>query len=85
VGQCVSDPQGERYFLFNEKGDLILARLTPKGYEQLDKAHLIDPTGQLAAGFSSARKIVWTHPAYANKCIYVRNDKEIAAFSLAEE
>ena len=78
-------PQGERYFLFNEKGDLIIARLTPKGYEQLDKAHLIDPTGQLTGGFTGARKIVWTHPAYANKTIYVRNDKEIAAFSLAEE
>lgn len=78
-------PNGDRYFLFNEKGDLIIARLTPRGYEKIDQAHLIDSTGQLAAGFSSPRKVVWTHPAYANKAIFVRNDKEIAALSLADE
>ena len=24
-------PNGDRYFLFNEKGDLIIARLSPRG------------------------------------------------------
>ena len=67
------------YFIFNEKGDLIIARLTPKGYEEISKAHLIEPT-QVAMG----RDIVWTHPAFAYRCVFVRNDKEIACYSLAK-
>jgi outer membrane protein assembly factor BamB len=78
-------PNGDRYFLFNEKGDLIIARLTPKGYQEIDRAHLLDPTGQLAASYSGPRKVVWSHPAFAVKTIFARNDREIVAVSLAEE
>ncbi|HEY1191629.1 MAG TPA: PQQ-binding-like beta-propeller repeat protein [Gemmata sp.] len=70
---------GDRYFLFSETGDLVIARLTPKGYDELSRTHLLDPTG---AAFG--RKVLWTHPAFANKSVYVRNDKELACFSLAE-
>jgi outer membrane protein assembly factor BamB len=71
-------PQGDRYFLPNENGDLIIARLTPKGYEELDRTHILDPTNVMAG-----RKVVWSHPAFANKCAYARNDKEIVCVSLA--
>jgi outer membrane protein assembly factor BamB len=70
---------GDRYFLFAETGELVIAKLSPKGYEELSRAKLIAPTG---AAF--ARHVVWTHPAFANKCVFVRNDKELACFSLAE-
>ena len=70
---------GDRYFLFSETGDLIIAKLSPKGYEEVSRAKLVDPTG---AAFG--RKVVWTHPAFANKCVFVRNDKEIACYSLAK-
>lgn len=73
-------PNGDRWFLFNEKGDLIIAKLTAKGYEEIDRAHIIEPTNR-----AQRRSVVWTHPAYANKCIYVRNDKEIICVSLAAE
>jgi outer membrane protein assembly factor BamB len=72
-------PQGDRYFLFNEQGDLIIANLTPKGYEELSRAHIIEPTNHMVED----RPVVWTHPAYANKCVYVRNDDEIICVSLA--
>ena len=65
--------------VLHELGNLLIARLSPKGYEELDKAHLIEPTGR-AAG----RDVVWSHPAFANRNVLVRNDKEIASFSLAE-
>jgi outer membrane protein assembly factor BamB len=71
-------PQGDRFFLFNDLGDLILARLTPKGYEAISRAHLLEPT-QPARG----RDVVWAHPAFANGCMYARNDKEIICVSLA--
>jgi outer membrane protein assembly factor BamB len=78
-------PQGDRFFLFNEKGDLIIARLTPDGYEQIDKAHLLDPTSQLGGGgrFGAPRKVVWMHPAFADRCVFARNDQEIVCYSLA--
>jgi outer membrane protein assembly factor BamB len=71
---------GDRFFLFNEKGELIIAKLTPKGYEQIDKCKLLEPTNN-----AFGRDVVWSHPAFANKCIYARNDKEIVCASLAAE
>lgn len=70
-------PQGERYFLFNEKGDLIMARLTPEGYHETDRAHILEPTGK-----AMERRVVWSHPAFANRCVYARNDQEIVCVSL---
>ncbi len=76
---------GDRYFLSNEKGELIIARLSPKGYEEIDRATILAPTGELSGKFSSPRVIVWSHPAFAGKVVFARNDKEIVAVSLAEE
>ena len=74
-------PQGDRYFLFNEQGDLIIAKLSPKGYEEIDRAHIIDPTNTMAG---RGRLVVWMHPAFANKCVFARNDKELICVSLAK-
>jgi outer membrane protein assembly factor BamB len=74
-------PQGDRYFLFNEQGDLIIAKMSPKGYEELDRAHILAPTNTMAG---RGRLVVWMHPAFANKCVYVRNDKELICYSLAK-
>ena len=68
---------GERYFLANEKGDLIIAKLSPKGYQELSRAHLLEPTNT-AAG----RDVLWVHPAFANGSVYMRNDKELLCADL---
>jgi outer membrane protein assembly factor BamB len=73
--------QGGRYFLFTEKGDLIIARLSPRGYEEVSRAHLLDPSSAASGAF--ARDVLWSHPAFANRCAYVRNDKELLCVSLA--
>ena len=70
---------GDRFFIPNEKGDLIIARLTPDGYHEISRTHLLEPTNT-AAG----RDVVWSHPAFANQCVYARNDKELVCASLAE-
>lgn len=75
--------QGDRFFLFNEKGDLIIAKLTPQGYTEIDRAHLLDPTNTMAP--PKGRRVLWSHPAFANRNVYVRNDREIASFALAKE
>ncbi len=68
----------DRCFLFSETGDLILARLSPEKYEELSRTHLIDATNP-----DPGRPVVWSHPAFANRSIYARNDREIVCVSLA--
>ena len=71
---------GGRYFLFNEGGDLIIARLSSKGYEEVSRAHLLEPANK-----DPGRPVVWSHPAFANRRIYARNDKEILCADLAQK
>jgi hypothetical protein len=70
---------GDRFFLFNEKGDLIIARLSPRGYEEISRAHLLEPLNR-----DPGRPVVWSHPAFADRCLFARNDKEIICVSLAQ-
>jgi outer membrane protein assembly factor BamB len=72
--------QGDRFFLFTEFGDLIIARLTPQGYEQVDQANLLPPTT-----WAFGRDVLWCPPAFAGKCMFARNDKELLCVSLAAE
>ena len=69
---------GERHVLFNDQGELIFAQLSPEGYKQQSRASLIEPT--LQAG---RRKVVWSHPAFAHRCVFARNDKEIVCADLS--
>ena len=69
---------GDRFFIANEKGDLIIAKLTPKGYEQISKAHLLEPTGT-----AFGRLVLWSHPAFADRKMFWRNDKELICVDLA--
>jgi outer membrane protein assembly factor BamB len=79
--ECFLIKNGDRFFIVNEHGDLIIAHLTPKGYEEVSRAHLLNPTSEgSSSGFN--RDVLWSHPAFANKCIFMRNDKEIICASL---
>ena len=70
----------DRFFLFSETGDLILARLTRAGYEELGRFHVLEPTGECFG-----REVVWNHPAFAERCMFVRNDKELVCVDLAKK
>jgi outer membrane protein assembly factor BamB len=72
-------PHEDRFFLANEKGDLIVAKLTPSGYEELSRAHVLEPDNTMPG-----RNVVWSHPAFANRCAYMRNDKEIVCVDLSK-
>jgi outer membrane protein assembly factor BamB len=69
----------DRFFVFGENGDLVIARLTPEKYNEISRTKLLDPVG-----IGLGRQVVWSHPAYANRCVYARNDREIICASLAE-
>ncbi len=70
---------GDKFFIFGETGHLVIAKLSPKGYEEIDRAKVIEPTSN-----TFGRNYVWSHPAFANKCAFIRNDKEIICVSLAK-
>lgn len=71
---------GDRFFIFGENGDLVIAKLSPEKYEEISRTKLLEPVG-----VGLGRSVVWSHPAYANRCIYARNDREIVCVSLAAD
>ena len=79
-GTVFVTPHEDRFFLFTEKGDLVIANLTPEGYQEISRAHILEPNGS----DMRQRKIVWAAPAFAEKCVYLRNDTEVVCVSLAE-
>lgn len=78
-GNVFTIPHRDRFFLANDLGDLIIARLSLNGYQEISRAHLIDPTHNIGR-----RSVVWSHPALANRSIYLRNDKHLRCYSLAD-
>ena len=76
---------GERYFVSNDEGYLIIARFTPEGYVELDRTMLLEATS--SAGFGPQRRfdraVSWAHPAFANRHVVQRNDREVIRASLA--
>lgn len=75
--------QADRFILFNELGDLIIARLTPKGYDEISRVNILQPTNTMAP--PAGRRVIWSHPAFANRNVYARNDREIVCVSMAAE
>jgi outer membrane protein assembly factor BamB len=70
---------GKHFYAFCDTGELVIAEFARHGYKELARSKLLEPTGE-----GMGRKVVWSHPAFADRCIFVRNDKEIACFSLAK-
>ena len=80
-GTVFVTPHEERYFLFSENGELAIAGLSPEGYRETSRAKIIEPNGL----DMRQRKIVWSHPAYAMRSCFVRNDTELIRVSLAAQ
>lgn len=73
---------GKRIWMFNERGELILSELSPQGFRELSRTKLLDPTqGQLP----QRGGVCWSHPAYAYKHVFARNDRELVCANLAAE
>ena len=70
-------PQGCGFFLFTDEGNLIRAKLSPSGYREVSRSHLIDPTWPFAGA-----KFVYAPPAFANRHIFARNEGEVVCASL---
>jgi outer membrane protein assembly factor BamB len=69
---------GDKIWMFNERGELIISKLSPQGFGEISRAKLIKPTrGQLRRG------VCWSHPAFAYRHIYIRNDEELICADLS--
>jgi outer membrane protein assembly factor BamB len=70
----------DRVWLFNDRGELIIATLTPRGFRQISRAKLIDPTTEQLRRRDG---VTWAHPAFANRHVFVRNDRELVCADLS--
>lgn len=71
---------GNKTWMFNEHGELIISGLSPKGFKEISRAKLIDPTKK-----QLPRGVTWTHPAFANKHVFVRNDNKLVCADLSKK
>lgn len=76
--------RGDEYWINNDRGELILARLSRDGYEEIDRTQLIEPTSKPGAR-RELGAVHWSHPAYSGRRIFVRNDLEILCADLAAD
>jgi len=70
---------GSSVFIYNELGELILAHLTAKGYEEICRTALLEPTYPFGG-----KKLTWAAPSFANGHVYARTEKEIVCASLSQ-
>ena len=76
----------DRWFVINETGELVIARFTPAGYEEIDRTLLMTPNTQTQGGASGRwddRPVLWAHPAFANQHVVVRNETEVVRLTMA--
>ena len=71
----------DRMFMFNEDGEMVIGRLSPKGFTEISRAKLIDPT---KVQLNRREGVTWAHPAYAYRHVFARNDNELVCASLEE-
>ena len=75
---------GDRYFVNNDLGELLIMQFTPSGPKVIDRTKLIKPDTSCGYGprrFAEAL-VNWVQPAYANRHVIIRNDSEIRRVSL---
>ena len=72
-------PNGDSVLIYTDRGELIRAELTPRGFKEISRVRVLNPTLPFAG-----RKVAWTPPAYANGHIFARNGHELICASLVK-
>lgn len=70
--------QGDYTWMFNEQGELLITKLSPEGMKELSRAKLIEPTRK-----QLGRGVTWSHPAFANNHVFIRNDERLVCADLS--
>jgi outer membrane protein assembly factor BamB len=72
----------DRMWMFNERGELLIATLSPQGFHEISRSKLLEPT---TAQMAQRGGVCWSHPAYAGKHVFARNDRELVCASLSAD
>lgn len=70
-------PNEDSTLLYTDQGNLIRAKLTPQGYEEISRVKLMEPVYTFGG-----RKLCWSPPAFANGCVFARNERELVCAEL---
>ena len=70
--------KGEKTWMFNEHGELLITELSPEGFSEISRAFLIEPTRK-----QLPRGVTWSHPAFASKQVFIRNDERLVCGDLS--
>lgn len=70
----------DKVWMFNEHGELIISKLSSTGFKEISRAKLIEPTKK-----QLPRGVTWTHPAFANKHVFIRNDNKLVCADLSKK
>ena len=70
---------GHQVWMLNERGQLIIAKLSRDGFHELSRAQLIQPTLEQ---LRQRNGVCWAHPAFAYRHVFARNDEELVCASL---
>jgi hypothetical protein len=74
---------GSQVWMFNERGELILGRLSPQGFEEQSRGQLIEPTTEQLDRRGTG--VAWSHPAFAYRHVFARNDRELRCVDLSAQ
>ena len=74
---------GDRIWMFNERGELLITSLSPEGFREISRTKLLEPTTvQLKR---RGEGVCWSHPAFANGHVFARNDERLICASLQKK
>jgi len=73
---------GDQIWMFNERGELIISKLTSQGFQEIGRAKLIEPTTDQLRDRGG---VCWSHPAFAMRSVFARNDNELLRADLSSK
>lgn len=73
---------GDNIWMFNERGELIISRLSPDGFHEISRTRLLEPTREQ---LDQRGGVCWSHPAFAYRHVYARNDEELVCADLSSD
>jgi outer membrane protein assembly factor BamB len=70
--------QADRHWFWTDHGELMVGRLSPQGLDIVSRAKLLEPIEN-----TRGRDVLWCHPAFANRCAYLHNGRELICVDLS--
>ena len=74
---------GSNTWMLNEQGELMIGKLTRDGLEVTSRETILTPDQMRTPNRKGG--VCWSHPAFANRCVFLRNDRELICIDLAAQ